>query len=325
MSTGIDGQFGYAAESAYGTYVAPDHFVEVVSESLKLGINRIESAGIRAGSRVQRSDRWAANKKGVTGAVGFEVASKGFGLLLKHCFGALATSTPVGGTLSKKYSATLADTTGLALTLQVGRPDTGGTVRAFSYPGVKILSSEFKNAVDGILELTVDVDGQDEDTGQTLGVASYPSSSELLQFGGGSVSIGGTQVATVHDISVKTAIALNAARYGIRSSTLKKEPIPNGLVAISGTITAEFEDLTAYDRYVNGTTAAIVADWLGLTALESTIFPELKITMPVCRFDGETPNLNGRDLLMQTLPFVALYDGSQEPITVDYVTLDATP
>src|SRR5487761_1382902 len=204
--TGIDGQFGYAAETGnYGTYLAPDHFVEIVSEALALQVDRISSSGIRAGSRVARSDRWVANKKGAAGNLSFEVASKGFGLMLKHWLGAVATTVPVGGTTSKTHTATIADMTGLSLTLQVGRPDNTGVVRAFSYPGCKILDGELTNAVDGILMFNPTIDGHDEDTTQTLAVATYPTASELLSFVGGTVTIAGTAVATVHDISIKVA------------------------------------------------------------------------------------------------------------------------
>lgn len=326
MSTasGIAGQFGYAAETTWGTYKAPDHFVEVVSESLALQIERIASAGIRASSRVARSDRWVANKKGVTGQLSFEVASKGFGLWLKHMLGAQSSGTASGGTNAKKYTSTIGDPFGLGLTVQVGRPDDTGTVQPFSYKGCKITDWELSNSVDGLLMLASTLDGQDEDTAQSLAAASYPSSSELLSFVGGSVTIAGSSVATVHDIKITGKNALKTDRYGLRTSTLKKEPIANGFVEVSGEITTEFESLTAYNRFVNGTQVAVVADWLGQTALEGSIFAELKATMPVCRFDGTTPNLNGHDMLVQTLPFVALYDGSQEPITIDYVSLDAT-
>lgn len=326
MSTasGISGSFGYAAETTWGTYIAPDHFVEITNESLLLQVDRIESKGLRAGNKVQRSDRWVGNKKGVTGSVGFEVASKGFGLLLKHALGAQSSGTVSGGTNAKKYTSTLGDPFGLGLTMQVGRPDDTGTVRVFSYLGCKITDVEWKNSVDGLLEMTCGVDGKDEDTAQSLAAPSYASSSELLSFVGGTLTIAGSAVATVSDISVKVATALKTDRRFIAAAQTKKEQIQNGLVVVSGSITTEFESLTAYNRYVNGTQAAIVCDWLGQTALEGSIFPELKITLPVCRFDGTTPNLNGEDMLTQSLPFVALYDGSQEPITVDYVSLDAT-
>ena len=77
IRSGLDGQFGMVAESTYGTYVAPTRFLEIVDESLDLVQENIESAGIRASTRVLRSDRYARNAKGATGTTSFEVQSKG--------------------------------------------------------------------------------------------------------------------------------------------------------------------------------------------------------------------------------------------------------
>jgi hypothetical protein len=324
-ASGIAAQLGYAAETTWGSYKVPDHWVEVVSESFALNVQRIEGKGMRASNRVQRSDRWVSNKKGVTGSVQFEVASKGFGLWIKHCLGAVTTTTPGGGTNSKTHTGKVGDPFGLGLTVQVGRPDNAGVVQPFSYMGCKITDWEIANTVDNFVTLSSTLDGQDESTVTGLASASYASADELLSFVGGALTIAGSQVATVHDISIKGTNALKTDRYGIRTSTLKKEPIQNGLIAISGSLTSEFESLTAYNRYVNGTQASVVATWTGATLLEGSIFPSLVCTMPVCRFDGTTPNLSGQDMLTQTLPFVALYDGSQEPISVAYTTLDTTP
>jgi hypothetical protein len=211
------------------------------------------------------------------------------------------------------------------LTMQIGRPDNTGTVQPFSYLGCKIVAGELSNSVDGYLMFKATVDAADETTSSGLAAVSYPSSDELLNFTGGALTIGGVAVATVHDISINAAINLKTDRYGIRASTIKKEPYADDFVLVTGTVTTEFESLTAYNRYVNGTTAAIVGTWTGATALEGAIFPQVVATMPVCRFDGDTPNLAGKSMLTQQLKFKALYDGSQEPLTVDYITLDATP
>jgi hypothetical protein len=326
MSTasGIAGQFGYAAETTWATYKTPDHFVEVVSESMKLSIDRIESQGIRAGDRVLRTNRYVAGKKQTAGSLSFEVASKGFGLLFKHALGSIATTTAAGGTNAKKHSATLGDPLGLGLTMQIGRPDNTGTVQPFSYTGLKIVSAEWTNSVDQLLMFNADVDGQGESTSQSLASASYASSDELLSFVGGSVSVAGSTVATVHDFSVKVATGLKSDRFYLGAAS-KAEQLQNALVAITGTLTMEFAGLTAYNRFVNNTQAAVTASWAGFTALEGAIMPSLTITLPNCRFDGETPNLSGHDMLAQQISFVALYDGSTAPITVDYVSLDATP
>ena len=52
LASGLGGQLGLAAESTYGTFVAPTRWFEFNSESLHLERERIESAGIRAGRRV---------------------------------------------------------------------------------------------------------------------------------------------------------------------------------------------------------------------------------------------------------------------------------
>lgn len=324
-ASGIAAQFGCAAETTWGVFQTPTRFLELVSESLNLQVQRLESAALRASTRYQRSDRWTANKKGVAGDVSFEVSSKGFGLLFKHWLGTVSTGTAPGGTTSKRHRCTIGDPFGLGLTVQIGRPDNTGVVNPFSYLGCKIVSGSLSNSVDGYLMFNATVDGADESTSSGLAAASYAASDELLNFTGGALTMNSVAVATVRDITITAAVGLNTGRYGIRSSTLKKEPIADDFVLVTGTITSEFESLTAYNRYVNGTTTGVVATWTGATALEGAIFPQVVATMPVCRFDGDTPNLSGKSMLTQTLPFKALYDGSQEPLTVDYITLDATP
>jgi hypothetical protein len=324
-ASGISGQFGAVAETTYGTYATPTRFVEIVSESLSLDANRIESNAIRANERVLRNTRWFANKKQVGGDLEFEVASKGFGLFFKHWLGAVATTTAPGGTNAKRHRCTIADTFGLNMTMQVGRPDTGGTVRPFSYLGCKMLSGSLTNSIDEFLKFRLTVDGADVTTAQSLAAASYATGDELLHYQGGVIKIAGSTVGTCKDIEITVNNALKTDRYFIGSGAVKKEPVANGLVEVSGRMRVDFEDLTNYNRFANATTASVQATWTGLTALEGSIFPTVDVTLPVCRFDGDTPNLSGHDMLELDLTFKSLYDGSQEPITLDYITLDATP
>lgn len=322
IRSGLAAQLGMVAESTVGTYATPTRFLEFTEESLRLESQRIESKGLRANNRVLRSDRWASNKKGAGGDVGFEVASKGFGLLFKHSLGSVVISTPGGGTNSRDHTCTIGDDYGLGLTVQVGRPDVAGTVQPFSYLGCKVTEFELSNEFDGLLMFKPTLDAMDETTAQSLASASYPSGQELLHYGGGSITLAGSAF-DVKSISVKVSKGLDTERYFIRGSTLKKEAIPADLVVIEGEMEAEFESLTAYNRFVNGTTAAIVALWEGST-IESTLKYGVQVTLPVVRFDGDTPVVSGPEVLAQPLKFKALYDGSQEPITLRYRTTDTT-
>ena len=322
IRSGLAAQLGVAAETTYGTGVTVDHFYEFNSESLAQTIERIESAGLRASNRVLRSDRFVAGKKSVEGEIEAEIASKGFGLLLKAGLGSSTISTPSGATLARLHRHVLADPYGQSYTIQVGRPDTSGTVQPFTYTGCKVSEFSLKNSLDEFLVGTWNFDGQAETTSTSLATASYSSSTELLSWVGGAVTIAGSAVAVVTDVEISVATGLKTDRYTINSSPTKKEQIISEMTEISGTITAEFDGLTNYNRFVNGTLAEVVATWTGQTAIEGSTYPYLKVTLPKCRFDGTTPAVEGPDVLSIEMPFKALYDGTNEAITIDYLTTD---
>jgi hypothetical protein len=234
--------------------------------------------------------------------------------------GAVAISTPTGGTATRDHLHTLADPFGQSLTVQVGRPDVAGVVQPFSYLGCKVAEWEFANSVDEILMLTLSLDGKDETTAQALAAASYPSSSELLTFVGATLSIGGAQY-DVSEVSIKGSNGLATERYFLRADTTKKEQIPAEMVEITAEVTGEFDGLTQYQRYTGGTTAALVAKWEGST-IEGSFKNTVQVTLPVCRVDGETPNVEGPEILEQSLTLKALFDGTQEPIQLLYRTTD---
>jgi hypothetical protein len=320
IASGLDAQIGFAKESTYGTRVVPTRFLEFVEEGMELDAERIESKAVRAGGLVERSDRWVANRKGASGDVEFEVANKGFGMLFENLFGAVSIVTPGGGTTARDHDYTLADTVGKSLTMQIGRPDGGGTVNPYDYLGCKIVEGEFSNDVDGLLMFKASFDAQDELDNQSLAAKSYASNVELLSFVGGSVSIGGAAYTAAQKTSVKIARPYKLDRHFIRGSSLKKEPVLNGLAQITGSLDGEFLSKTAYDRFRNGTLAAVELLWEG-SIIEAALKFHVKITLPAVRFDGKTPNVKGHDVLEQELPFKAL-DAGAGAITLQYRTTD---
>lgn len=320
IRSGIAGQLGIAAETTWGTYAAPDHFYEPESETLKKTIGRIESKGLRANNRVLRSDRWGSGKVDVGGDVTLEVLNKGFGLWFRHMLGG-ANIVADGAGFHHTY--TFGDPYGLGLTCQVGRPDASGTVRAFSYTGCKIASWELSNAVDGILMLKPTLDGQQEVTNQTLASASYPATTELFYFTEGAITVGGSSSYNIKSWSLKNAVGIKQDRYFINGSGLKSEQIINAWAQPTGTLDAEFTDLTGYNLFINGTVSQLVMTYQTVTTYDAGKPYKVVITVPACRFDGDTPNLGGPDILDFTGNFVVLNDGTNSPITIDYYTSDS--
>lgn len=320
LRSGLAAQFGCVAESTWGTGVTVTRFLEMENENIALSVDRIESNAIRASNRVLLNSRWASGKKSAGGDVNFEVASKGFGLIFKQMLGSNVITTPGGGTNTRLHTCTIADLAGVSLTVQVGRPDVSGTVQPFTYTGMKIDQWELSNDIDGILKLKCTFDGQAETTATSLASASYAASDELFYFTEGTISIGGSSY-DVSKFSLTGNNQLAKDRFFIRSNATKKEQVPAGLVDLAGSLESEFIDLSAYTRFVNGTTAAFTGVWTG-SLIEGALNYSVTVTLPLVRFDGTTPNIADMGITKLTLPFKVVYDGSTAPITIGYQTTD---
>lgn len=302
---GLAGQIGWKSESVYGTGVVVDKFHPgFLSEGIDTQITRLFSNGIRAGRRTRH--QWASGAKTIAGDVTLELWDEPLATLLTHMFGTVNTT----GTGPYTHTATPGTLTSKSLTLQVGRPDIGGTVRAFTYTGVKIASWSLACAVDEIPQLTLSVSAQDETTATALASASYPTAAPFTFVHGG-LSIAGSAVAVVQSMQL-SADNVVPTRHRIGSATTK-EQLENGIRPYTGTLTADFEDLTHYARFTGGTEAALVMDFDNGT-------DSLTITCNV-EFDGETPKVQGPEMLNQTLPFTCV--GSTDAAAITAVLVNA--
>jgi len=327
IRSGLAAQLGLAESSTFGTYQTPTRFLEFVEESIEYQIERVESPGLRANNRVLRTDRYAPGQKRVEGSITLEPATKGFGLVLKHALGAVSITTPSGATNARLHAHTLGDIFGTSLTVQVGRPDTSGTVQPFTYVGCRADTLSFTSSVDELLVAELGLVGQDQVTSESLATATYPTtgsaaSYEQFYWTQGTISLAGSSVAVVTDFEMEINNNLKSDRYFLGAATMS-EPILAGMTEITGTVTVEFLNLTAMNRFVNNTQAAINAKWTAATAIESTTYPYLEIDIPKARFDGPAnPQVGGPDVLTHELPFKVIFDGTNGPITVDYQTSD---
>lgn len=323
----LETQLGVKAESTWGTAVTVDRFYEFNSESITLETGRVESNALRASQRVQRSDRFTPYILGAAGSIEMDVLSKGHGWWLLECMGTSATGSLTDSTYT--HTGTIGTLLAQGFTLQVNRPlHPAGTNQAFTYEGGKVAKWGYKSDVEGNLVFTADLVFETGITATALATASYPTAMENLTWAGGAVTIGGSAV-PVTSFSVEVDNGLDTARHKIRSSTLRQEPVEAKNREITFSLTADFESLTQYNRVISttsaGALAAIVATWTAPTLAGATTYPELEITIPAARFDEISDyTATSTDPLMQTLSGRGLYDGSNSPITVAYVSVDAT-
>ena len=325
--SGFLGQLGVKAETTYGTGVTVDRFFEFDSESLAVEVGRVESSAIRAGSRAMRSDRRVPYMMGAAGSFELPVLSKGFGFWLAQCLGTVTTGSPAE-TVVYTHTGTVGSLTGKMFTAQVGVPQAGGgTITPKTATGGKVKSFELSCAHGEPLKFSADCDFQNLEHSTALATASYPASTELLTFIGGSVTVGGTSV-DVRSFNVKVDNGLAIDRRFIRASALKKEPVEAGHRKIDVELGLDFDSTTHQDRVLAATAAGAQAQVIltcqGLSTIGSTLKPSVTITIPVVMFDGDTPTVGGPDLVSESIKGMGLSDGTNSPITIAYRSLDTT-
>jgi hypothetical protein len=320
MAVSNKAQFGAKTEAAYGTPVVVDKFFDYTSESSSREQTRIESSSLRAQTRVITTDNWALGKIAVSGDWDMELRPKGHAFWLAHAIGTAVTSQPSAGPDPTVYLHTITPAAlPMSFTGQWSKPDVSDVAQPFTYGGCRISEWELSCAVDEFARLKMSWIGQQESTVTALAVASYPVGNKPYTFVQGTVTV--ASVATdVKSLSVKGSNNLTDDRYFI-GNPLRKRPEENALREYTGTFEAEFDGLTAYNRFVTGTEASVVLLFEGAT-ISSTYKYQCKITMNV-RFDGETPKVGGPEIVMAPMPFKVINDGTTS-IKIEYQTTDAT-
>jgi hypothetical protein len=327
--TTMNTQMGLVKESTYGTPVTVTRFFEFNSETMRGQNGRVVSKGLRAGARVARVDRFEPYRIGAAGGVVFDVPTKGFGYLLELMLGTVGTVGPTDANYT--HTGTIGTLLGDFFTLQFNRPfHPSGTSQAFTYEGCKIIGWELSCDVDGVLVCTLDVDAEDENTATALATASYPSDFRVFTFAGAAITIAAAAV-ELKNFSLKCTIPMDTDRRYLRGSSLKKEPVEKDMREFEWRATADFSDLTQYNRVRDASRvnnlAAIVATFDGPVAHGGTTLPRLTITLPGARFDEDSFNISGPNPLMQDLSGLALdaTASTGDAVTISYRTTDVTP
>ena len=315
--TGIDAQFGFKTESTVGTFIAPDRFLEMdpSGESIKARTNNYTPMLLGKGAHAMSANArsWASGAAGDTKHV---VTDAGFGLLFKHILG---TSSASGSADPYTYTS-VPDTVGfqgLTATVQIGRPDVGGTVEPFSYVGAKVQKAVLECSVGNPLLLTVTWVAQEEDTSQALASKSFAASTVPLIFVDGGGTVNGSAISiTSFQITIENGIQDDRRYVG----NVAGEHLQTGEQAVTGNLEYEFEGLTRHTALVAGT----ILNNLVLTFANGANSHGLVATIAdFIYLQGGEPNVSGPGIVMESMPWKALDNGSDPLIQLDYVTADA--
>ncbi|WP_406056225.1 phage tail tube protein [Streptomyces sp. NBC_01077] len=325
IGSGLGAQIGIAAESSYGTYVAPTTFPEFTKEGLVAQKTTAQSSGIAAGRLMALSSRRVVTQRSAAGSIEMEVANKGMGLLLQALMGTTVTPVQQGATAAYLQTHTLADTWGKSLTIQKGVPLTTGVVTDKTFVGCKVISAEFSCEVGGMLTASFEFDGKDCDETKTLAVASYVPMSPF-HFGQMGLKTGAfgaeTALDGVRKVTVKLERGQAVDRYYANQSALKAEPISNDLVKVSGSLEMDYVATTVDDLHTTDGATSLVWEFLG-PIIAATHAETFRVRLPVIKVDDAPPTVDGYQVVRPSFNFTGLFDGTN-PVAIDYMSTDIT-
>ena len=333
LASGLGSQFVLAKEATYGVIPGSPAWraFEFDSSSLALDQNTQDGVGLRAGRIFQPVARMRQTTREAGGDTPMDVPSKGFGSILDLMHGLVVA--PVQQAATPAYKSTHNIGTSLpnkSAVLQVNKPQTqgGGADYPVTYPGGVLLSAAFSLEVGGLMKATLNWDAQDELTpdtspaGPSLVAASYlADNSTFVGTVGVSLTIGGVAVAVARALRWTWTQPFRQDRFFLGTSGTKQKPIPNGFGTVTGEIDVEWFDATAYNHWRNDDTLAIVADVTGRT-ISGAYKEQFKNTFGSCKIRGQSPAIDGQDVLDSTIPFVAGDDGVGVPWVSEYQSTD---
>lgn len=325
IGSGLGAQLGISAESTYGTFVAPAKFIEFTKESLVLKKTTAQSAGIAAGRLLPLSSRRVITRREASGSIDLEIVNKNMGLLIQALMGTSVTPVQQAATAAYLQTHTLASVAGKSLTIQKGVPLTTGTVTDKSFVGCKVTSGEFSCGVGEMLTGSFEFDGKDCDETQTLAAASYSNMSPF-HFGQMALKTGtfGAEAALdgIRKVSVKIERPQDVERFYANQSALKKEPIENDQVKITGTLETDYVATALDDLHTSDAATSLVWEFVG-PVIETTYFETFRITLPAIRLNEGPPAVDGFGVIKPSFQFEGLFDGTNQP-KIEIISTDVT-
>src|ERR1017187_9101937 len=188
---GLGGAVGIAAESTYGTFVAPSRWLEVRSFKMQEQLHTSQGTGLASGRIVDLGSRRRTVYQDAKGTMELEFLNQGQALLLANAVGSAATLTQIGTTPAYTLACNLAAPDNQNyLSMQSLVPNTAGTVFQENFHGCKFPKSSWTIDEQNPLTWTLDVDAQQVTTSESAGTPSYTANTRTFTAQGMSFKVG---------------------------------------------------------------------------------------------------------------------------------------
>ena len=291
----------YDQEATYGTTPgAPaSKVLPFISESLSQTRALVRTMVMRGNRNLTKPTR---NVKDVGGNIKTELDPY-MGILLKHLLG---TNSDSGGGPNYTHTIKVAP---LPVSLCIEKQFTDLTTpEYFLYNGCRIDKGSFAFKPDGYVDLSLDFKGQKE---TVAGSSFHASPTDLghVPFETYELTLkeGGSTIAYVADLKFDVSNNLDGSNY-VLGGAGQRPALPAGKVAVTGTLTALFQDVTLYTKATALTETSIEAILTRGTGDGTAGNELLDILIPELVYEQKAPPIEGDKGILVELAFSAYYD-----------------
>lgn len=287
-----------------------------VSESLRYSRNLLTSKTIRASRNAQKPVRGNVD---AAGDVNFELAPQ-YGRLLRHIFG---NYTAVSGAGFSTHTYKVGDLPAGGMTIEKQFTDLT-VAQYFKYVGCKVNSFKFSAKSEGFIDCSVNLMGAKEIV-NTTPMDGAPVNLGHNPFDGFGCTIkeGGVALGVVTTLDFTMENGLDGNTYVI-DGTGERYSMPEGVVKVSGTITALFDSMALYTKALNNTETSLEITLTNGTGAGTAGNEVLVITLPETIFKPQAPVVGGPTGVLVELPFEAYYNDDVNATTIMAVLTSPT-
>lgn len=283
-------------ETVYNTAPTDAILVPVQKSNIKSKQNMIEDKTIRG--RRDPAQPGLGNTD-VSGNLVVPLDVFGIGNFLKGIFGDPTTTAGTGSLHNHEFKPSFFQP---SLTFEQGFTDIG---QYFVYSGCKISKLGIDFGGDGELTASIDVMGAKEVIASSS-IDITPTTYSLIKFGNFQASIkeAGVSIANITKCSVNIDCGLDGDTYVIGGQGFRGS-VNEGIMNISGSITALFENRALLDKAINGTKSSIELNVVNGTN-------SLTIKLPEVMYERNSPSIDGAKGVLVELNYKAFWDTSAE-------------
>lgn len=291
-------QLSYVPEVTFGVTPGTPSLVALpyTSHSLNLTKDRVQGNDILS-DRMIRTDRHGNRQ--ISGDIVADLRKGDFDPFLESAFmNTWSTNVLKVGVTPKFF--TIEDA---SLDIAQYRLFTGCTV---SNLALSIRPNQMVTSTFSVIGKDSSISGTSLDAVKTAASTNQPfdAYSGALRLGNAGGAL--TSIATITgiDFSINNNMA---ATFVVGSAATPQ--IEYGNVSVEGTITAYFEDLSLYNRFVNETESAVE-----VTVDDPTGASDYTFLFPRVKFNGGSIPVEGPTSRIMTIPFVAIYDTTENTV-----------